>query len=120
MRLYTPVAHNGDRPITGPVRAEIIVDKKEFSHSIGDRNHIPYPMADAGDATATLTVRDRNDGPRRVLPRAEWKIVEGTHVAMQEGFEPGKIYELGLYGQGSCARGTRAGGDPRPDLVLQI
>src|SRR6266851_3363118 len=28
MRLYTPIARNGDRPITGLVRAEIIVDKK--------------------------------------------------------------------------------------------
>src|SRR5438552_5839925 len=28
MRLYTPIARNGDRPITGLVRSEIIVDKK--------------------------------------------------------------------------------------------
>ena len=42
MRLYTPIARSGDRPITGLVRSEIIVDKKEFSHSLADRSHIPY------------------------------------------------------------------------------
>jgi hypothetical protein len=95
MRLYTPIARNGDRPITGLVRSEILVDKKEYSRSFADRNtHIPYPMANPNDSTLTLTVRDRNDGPRRNVPRGEWKIVEGTHVAMAAGFEPGKIYEI--------------------------
>ena len=94
MRLYTPIARNGDRPITGLVRAEIIADKKEFSHSLADRNHIPYPVANPNDPTLTLTVRDRNDGQRRVVPRSDWKIVEGTHVSMPAGFEPGKIYEI--------------------------
>ena len=95
MRLYTPIARNGDRPITGLVRSEILVDKKEYSRSFADRNtHIPYQMANPNDPTLTLTVRDRNDGPRRNVPRSEWKIVEGTHVAMAAGFEPGKIYEI--------------------------
>jgi hypothetical protein len=94
MRLYTPIARNGDQPITGLVRAEIIADKKEFSHSLADRNHIPYPVANPNDPTLTLTVRDRNDSPRSVVPRSAWKIVEGTHVSMDAGFEPGKIYEL--------------------------
>jgi hypothetical protein len=95
MRLYTPIARDGDRPITGLVRSEILVDKKEYSRSFADRNtHIPYPMANPNDPTLTLTVRDRNDGPRRNVPRSEWKIVEGTHVSMAAGFEPGKIYEI--------------------------
>ena len=94
MRLYTPIARNGDSPITGPVRAEIVVDKKEFSHSLADRNHIPYPPVDPSDPGLVLTVRDRNDGARRTVPRAAWKIVEGTHLSMDAGFEPGKIYEL--------------------------
>src|ERR1700687_3949552 len=42
MRLYTPIARNGDRPITGPVRAEIIADKKEFRQSLADRDRLPY------------------------------------------------------------------------------
>jgi hypothetical protein len=95
MRLYTPIARDGGRPITGPVRSEILVDKKEYSRSFADRNtHIPYPMANPNDPALTLTVRDRNDGPRRTVPRTAWKIVEGTHVSIEAGFEPGKIYEI--------------------------
>jgi hypothetical protein len=94
MRLYTPIARNGDRPITGLVRSEIITGKKEFSHSLGDRDHIPNQPADPSDPKLALTVRERNDGQRRTLPRSAWKIVEGTHISMEAGFEPGKIYEL--------------------------
>lgn len=94
VRLYAPVARDGDRPITGLVRSEFIPDKKEFSHSLADRNHVPYPPVDAGDSKLTLTVRSRNDGDRQPVPRNQWKIVERTHVAMDAGFEPGKIYEL--------------------------
>src|SRR5215510_13358319 len=94
MRLYTPIARNGDRPITGLVRSEIIVDKKEMSHSLADRNHIPYQPIDPNDPSLVLTVRERNDGTRRSIPRTAWKIVEGTHIAMDAGFEPGRIYEL--------------------------
>ncbi|HTM50986.1 MAG TPA: alpha/beta hydrolase domain-containing protein [Bryobacteraceae bacterium] len=97
MRLYTPIARNGDRPIPGLVRSEIIVDKKEFSHSLADRNHVPYPPADPDDPKLTLTVRDHGDSPRRAIPRSAWKIVEGTHLALDAGFEPGRIYEL-VYG----------------------
>ena len=38
--------------------------------------------ADPNDPKLTLTVRDRNDGPRRNVPRGAWKIVEGTHLAV--------------------------------------
>src|SRR5258708_27382642 len=49
MRLYTPIARDSDRPITGLVRSEIVVDKKEFSHSLADRNHVPYPPINPDD-----------------------------------------------------------------------
>ena len=39
-------------------------------------------------------MRDRNDGPRRTIPHNLWKIVEGTHLSLEGGFDPGKIYEL--------------------------
>src|SRR5439155_10007518 len=93
MRLYTPVARDGERTITGPVRSEIIVDKKEYSHSLADRNHVPYPVADPADPAMILTVRDSNLAARRTIPRGAWKIVEGTHLALETGFEPGKVHE---------------------------
>ena len=56
MKLYAPVI----RGITGPVRAEIIVDKRETTASLADRKQIPYSVAD--QASATMTVRDHPDG----------------------------------------------------------
>jgi alpha/beta hydrolase family protein len=91
MRLYAPVATDEGRAITGLVRSEFIPDAKTTSFSLGDRNHIPY--APAGAASDVLTVRDHPGSARRVIPRDQWKFVENTHVSMESGFEPGKIYE---------------------------
>jgi Alpha/beta hydrolase domain len=90
VRLYAPVA-NG---IKGVVRAEIVVDRRETRHSLADRNHRPYPVVDPEDPTLTLTVRDHVDSPRRTIPRAAWRIEDGTAIAMTEGFDPGRLYEL--------------------------
>jgi hypothetical protein len=90
LRLYPPVA----KGVTGLVRAEIVVDRRELSHSVADRNHRPYPVLRPDDPALTLTVRDRVDGARRPVPRAEWHIENGTAVAMTAGFQPGRIYEL--------------------------
>ena len=90
LRLYPAVAPG----ISGVVRAEFVPDRKIHSHSLADRDHVPYPAINADDPALSLTVRDRTDGPRRTIPRGQWRIVEGTHVAMEAGFEPGKIYEV--------------------------
>ena len=94
MRLYAPVAHDGDRAITGLVRSEFVLDRKETSYSLADREHIPYPALNPDDARLTLTVRDWREAPRRTLPRADWRIEDRTRIVMAAGFEPGKIYEL--------------------------
>jgi len=90
MRLYAPVAAG----ITGLVRSEFVLDHKETRQSLADRNHIPYPVLNAGDPKLTLTVRDHADGPRRVVPRASWQIENRSRIVMPAGFEPGKLYEL--------------------------
>lgn len=90
MRLYTPVIQG----LAGVVRAEFVPDTRETSHSVADRNHIPYPVANPEDPKLTLTVRDRADGQRRPVPRSQWSIEQGTRIVMPSGFEPGKIYEL--------------------------
>ncbi len=94
MRLDAPVATDNGRTITGPVRSEFVPDERETRHSLADREHIPYAPVDPGDPKLTLTVRDRNNGPRRPLPRAAWHIEDGTHIVMSSGFEAGRIYEL--------------------------
>jgi hypothetical protein len=94
MRVHVPVATDGGRPITGLVRSEFIPDAKEYSHSLADRSHIPYPVIDASDPAIVLTVRETREGQRRVISREKWKIVERTHVSMESGFEAGTIYEV--------------------------
>jgi hypothetical protein len=90
MRLYAPVAAG----ITGLVRAEFVLDRKETRQSLADRNHIPYPVLNPDDPKLTLTVRDHADSPRRVVPRVTWHIENRSRVVMPAGFEPGKLYEL--------------------------
>ena len=94
MRLYAPVARDGDRPITGPVRAEFVPDQPETSHLLSDRDHIPYPAVNPDDPGLVLTVRDWREGQRRNLARGEWRIEDRTRLVMPAGFQPGKIYEL--------------------------
>lgn len=103
MRVYPPVASDGGKPIRGLVRSDFVVTEKDFDHSLADRDHWAYPVADPNDPANVLTVRDSVDGPRRVVPRDQWgfsKSVEGRAVAdparvyLNAKFEPNKIYEV--------------------------
>jgi hypothetical protein len=90
LHFYAPVA----KGVTGLVRAEIVVDRKTTTHSVADRNHVPYPVLNPEDPKLTLTVRDRVEGLRQAIPRAAWHIEGGTNVVLDTGFEPGRLYEL--------------------------
>ncbi len=90
MRLSTQVA----KGVTGLVRAEFVFDRKETLASLADRNHAAYAVADPGDTSIQLTVRDHADSPRRTVPRDRWRFADATHVEMASGFEPGKLYEV--------------------------
>ena len=91
MRLYAPVA----RGIQGLVRADFVVTHRVTRHLLSDRNHIPYRVADPDDPQAILTVRDRVDSTRRLIPREQWKFsADRTSVEMSAGFVPHKIYEV--------------------------
>src|SRR5437867_5644133 len=103
VRLYPPIATDGGRAIRGLVRSDFVVTTREFDHSLADRDHLAYPVADAGAAGAVMTVRDSVDGPRRIVPRDQWKfarlkdgtvVEDATRVYLAAGFEPGKIYEV--------------------------
>lgn len=93
VRLHAPVATEGGKPITGPVRAQMIPEQHEKSMPLADRNHIPYLPLDPSEAKAQLTVRDNRDAAPRTIPRKAWRFV-GDHVEYGPGFEPGKIYEV--------------------------
>jgi len=103
MRVYVPTPTENGRPIRGIVRSDFVPTEKELDHSLSDRNHTEYAVADPGDPGNTLTVRDSVDGPRRIIPRDQWgfarddkgsRVADATHVYMASKFEPNKIYEV--------------------------
>ena len=103
MRVFAPIATNNGAPIVGIVRSEVIVAKPAFDASLADRDHAAYPAVDSDDPANTLSVRDTIEGPRRFIPKSDWKfarLVDGkavadpTRVYLAGGFQPGKIYEV--------------------------
>ena len=91
MRVYPPKAAG----IRGPVRADFVPTKPETSHMLSDREHIPYLVADPDNPKITLTVRDRVESERRVVPRTKWRFsADRRSVEMPAGFELNKIYEV--------------------------
>ncbi|MCU0229168.1 MAG: hypothetical protein MUF01_16175 [Bryobacterales bacterium] len=104
LRAYVPVARNVDRtPIRGLVRSEILATDRVLSHSLADRDHKAYPVADPDDEQNVLTVRDSREGTRRVIPRSQWRFArmedgmvkaDPTRVYLEGGFDPHRIYEV--------------------------
>jgi hypothetical protein len=96
MRVYAPIARASDgSPIHGLVRSDFVVTETAREASLADRNHLAYVVANADDPATTLTVRDSVEGPRRMIPRDQWRFTEdGKGVRMASGFEPKKIYEV--------------------------
>ena len=103
LRVYPAVAVGSDGPIEGLVRSDIFVNETVYSHSLGDRGHTAYPVADPADSRNELTVRDGMTGERRTIPRDDWqfarldgdRVVEDpTSVYLGSGFELGPIYDV--------------------------
>lgn len=103
LRVYPPVATDSGVPIEGLVRSDVFVNEMVYSHSLGDRGHVAYPVANPSDQRNVLTVRDGMNGERRTIPREQWRFarVEGDQVAddptsvhLGSGFEPGRIYDV--------------------------
>ena len=103
VRVYAPIASDNGRPIRGLVRSDFVVTEKETDHSLADRNHIAYVVADPRSPDNVLTVRDSVEGARRIVPRDQWsfsrsegtsQVVDATRVSLKTKFEPNKIYEV--------------------------
>jgi hypothetical protein len=103
LRVYPPTATDNGKPIVGIVRSEVIVGNPMLDASLADRDHVAYPVANPDDPANTLTVRDTIEGPRRLIPRSEWKfarmvngalVPDRTRVYLAGAFRHGKIYEV--------------------------
>ncbi len=102
MRVYPPIATDGGESIEGLVRSDFVVRQPAFDHSLGDRDHLPYAVANPDDPRNSLTVRDSAAGERTVIPRDAWQfgrledgrmVADPTRVYLSGGFEPERIYE---------------------------
>lgn len=109
MQLDLPIATIDGKPITQEIAAEIVlidtaVDRVSKCEPITWGDSRGYPAADMNDRrTARLTVRESPRGKRTPIPNSQWKFarLEGdqavpdpTHIYLEPGFQPGKIYEL--------------------------
>jgi hypothetical protein len=93
LRLRAPTATENGRPISGLVRSVIVVDERKDRAPLGDRNHAAYPPVDPDGPDSRLYVRDHRLDPPRLVPRRSWRFVDPATVALDGGFEPGRIYE---------------------------
>ena len=109
LRLVTPTATRDGQPIRGLVRSDFVVADRVMSHSLADRSHVPYLVADPQAPENVLTVRDSADGKRETVPRDRWRFArmrEGQPVpdrgavVLEGGFEPGRIYEVVYVSEG--------------------
>ncbi|MBL8211656.1 MAG: hypothetical protein JNK87_13125 [Bryobacterales bacterium] len=128
MSVTVPIARKPDGgPITGVVRSDFVPDDAITRISLGDRLFFPYKVADPNDPGNTLTERSLANGPRRVIPRSQWKFSEDRGaVEKTSGFESGKIYEvvyksqdppvtgLGMAGIRDLIAALKAGTAPAP------
>jgi hypothetical protein len=94
MRMQMPIATEAGQPIKGRIRGNFILDARSNTAPLADRAHQAYPIADMADPEAFLTVRDRTDGKPQRLGRGQWRFVDNNTVALEGGFEPGRIYDV--------------------------
>jgi Alpha/beta hydrolase domain len=95
MQIDLPIATEDGKAITGRVAAEIVVNERSVLQPVAWGDSRGYEAADAStNQDATLTVRDEQRAPRVEIARERWRFADPTHVGLDGGFAPGRIYEL--------------------------
>ena len=109
--LQTPEAIDSDgNPIAGKIMCQFQATHFTQFFLLADRQHAPHPAIDENEEGATLTVRDHPNSPAEPIARDKWRFMrfedasvepEPCHIFMEEGFEPGRIYQLVYTTRGS-------------------
>lgn len=102
LQIELPIALQDGRPKKGRVVAEMVTGHPANSLPLAWGQSRGYPASLADLATARLTVRARQDGERRPIPRSDWQLVDlddgnqgdGRRIILAKGFEPGQLYEF--------------------------
>lgn len=104
--MEAPIAAHNGRPITGRLHVEICVAEKTFSRAFGwSPWGIPkiFPAADLDHRQAALVARRFRHEPGAEVPHEQWAFgrweagrlePDPTQVYLQEGFQPGWLYDL--------------------------
>ena len=97
--LQAPEAMQNGRQLTGQVRAVVQVNTPNTRIGVADEpslvEHAAYPAADLANPSDTLAELDYPLAPRRIVARARWRFeADRAHVTNDDGFVPGKIYEV--------------------------
>lgn len=124
LRLTAPVATENGKPITGPVRAEFVIEAPAERHPLAMWfNQGSYEPTERGEREAVLTRRLREKDPRVVIPRQQWQFekrwVESNgergqlpiiDLVVAGGLQPGYIYEIVYEAQGPVVQGLGLAG----------
>jgi hypothetical protein len=94
MRMEMPIASENGKRITGVVRGNFILNERANTAPLADRNHQAYPVLDPNAADNVMTVRDDPTAKGQIVPRTRWRFVDAQNVALDGGFEPGRIYDV--------------------------
>ena len=94
MRMEMPIATENGRRITGLVRGNFILNERAKTASVADRAHKAYAVLDPNSTENVMTVRDDPTAKGQVIPRSRWHFVDEGTVALDGGFEPGRIYDV--------------------------
>ena len=94
MRMEMPIATDNGKRITGLVRGNFILNERAPTASVADRAHKAYGVLDPNAADSVMTVRDDPTARGQIVPRAKWRFVDPGTVALDGGFEPGRIYDV--------------------------
>jgi hypothetical protein len=92
LKANFPVAMRDGKPITGASREEFT----DVPAGPSFTELLTYPAARLDTSAATLTVREREEDPRKPLPASSWSYIDAKHVriAAAPGFDRGALYEL--------------------------
>lgn len=81
--------------VSGLVRCEFRPNAPAAVLPLADRYHVPYPAAERDEPEARLTVREHGGAPATAVARSAWRFApDASHVTLDDGFRPGRIYDL--------------------------
>lgn len=103
MGLEAPFADISQLSDPGQNVVEIRPNVTANTWLLADRIHRPLKAADLNETTATLYVRDYEDGETTEIARDQWRFAQETTdgivpsdecIYLESGFQPGKYYQI--------------------------